>query len=412
MGSRRSVAPGFLAGVVLLAGCGGGSDAESASASDSGTPVAALPATPMSAQDAAALDEAIEGIYTPDLAPEYPGLWVGVWDPEHGAYVKSWGNAVVGGAAATVDDSLRIGSVTKTVTATVVLQLVDEGELALDDTVATAAPKVAQAHPETADLSIRQLLSMTSGLADYMNVPDRVVAVTSTDPTTVWSADQLIDAGISAGVKPAGTGGYSTTNYIVLQEVAEEVTGQGLQDLIARRITGPLGMTGSALPLNEDTSLPEPAAHGYLNAGCAEEVAADGGKAEGGQDVTAWNASYGQGGGGITSTITDMGRWGAAELGSALLSDATATQRARASQVQPGLTYGLGLMDYGDGFLGHSGEAIGWQAQVVHNTETGTTIAMATNACNGADLYLFDSIRYTVPITLDPPASASPAASE
>ena len=128
--------------------------------------------------------------------------------------------------------------------------------------------------------------------------------------------------------------------------------------------------------------------------------------------MTAWNASYGQGGGGITSTITDMGRWGAAELGSALLSDATATQRARASQVQPGLTYGLGLMDYGDGFLGHSGEAIGWQAQVVHNTETGTTIAMATNACNGADLYLFDSIRYTVPITLDPPASASPAASE
>ena len=98
--------------------------------------------------------------------------------------------------------------------------------------------------------------------------------------------DQLIDAGIGKGLKPAGTGGYSTTNYILLQEVAEEITGTSLQDLIAKRITGPLGMANSALPPNEDTTLPEPAAHGYLNSNCIAEVEADGGNATEGQDTT------------------------------------------------------------------------------------------------------------------------------
>jgi D-alanyl-D-alanine carboxypeptidase len=177
-------------------------------------------------------------------------------------------------------------------------------------------------------------------------------------------------------------------------------------------MTAPLGMAGSALPPNDDTALPDPAAHGYLNSSCIADVLVDGGTVEPGQDTTDWNASYGQGGGGMTSTITDLGRWGAAELGSALLADATAAERAKTAEVQPGLTYGLGLMDYGDGFLGHSGEAIGWQAQVVHDGATGMTIAMATNACAGADIYLFDAIRSLVPFALDPPPTAPPTTSQ
>ena len=196
----------------------------------------------MSAEDSAKLAAVIESTYSADIAKDFPALWVGVWDPEKGAYTQAWGEAVVGGRKASVDDVFRIGSVTKTVTATVILELVDEGKLSLGDTVAKAAPKVAEAHPEVADLTVRQLLSMTSGIPDYMNVPDGVVAGVTKDPKTVWTADQLIDAGIGKGLQPAGTGGYSTTNYILLQEVAEEITESSLQDLVAQRVTGPLGM--------------------------------------------------------------------------------------------------------------------------------------------------------------------------
>lgn len=410
---------GVAVGVsLLLAGCGSTDEDGASGSASASVAAAALPSTPMSADDAAKLDAAIAATYSPEVAKDFPGLWVGVWDPELGSYVKAWGDAVVGGAGASVDDAFRIGSVTKTMTATVVLQLVDEGTLSLDATVGSAAPKVAQAHPQVADLTIRQLLSMTSGLADYLNVPDGIVAQITKAPQTVWSADQLIDGGVQAGVQPPGTGGYSTTNYIVLQEVVEELTGTALGDLYAQRLTGPLQMADTALPPNDDTALPEQSAHGYLNQTCVDELQADGGSAQVGQDTTGWNASYGQGGGGVTSTITDLGRWGATGLGSSLLSAQTAAERAATKPVQDGLNYGLGIENYGDGFLGHSGEAFGWQTQVVHNPQTGMTVAMATNACAAADLFLFDSIRSLVGFTFYPPTIppspgvASPAANQ
>ena len=130
----------------------------------------------------------------------------------------------------------------------------------------------------------------------------------SQDPTTVWTADQLIGSGIGRDVQPPGTGGYSTTNYIPLQEVAEELTGTSIQDLIAQRMTEPLGMTDGAAPERghhparaRRTRIPELGLH-RGGQGRRRSVPE-------GQDPTDWNACYGQGGGGMQSTITDLGRW-------------------------------------------------------------------------------------------------------
>lgn len=402
MRTRPVVTAALLAAPLLLAACSGGSDDAAAGSTSPGEQVIELNETPMSAEDTALLDKAIAPKYK-DYSQAFPAVWVGVWHPQRGAYVTALGEAEVGGAKATLDDFFRIGSVTKSMTATILLQLVNEGKLSLDDTVAKAAPAVATGHPDVADLTIRQLLGMTSGLPDYLNVPDGVVAGITEDPSRVWSADELIDAGLAGDVQPAGTAGYSTTNYIALQQVAEEITGTPLRDLIAQRITGPLGMTGTSLPANDDTALPDPASHGYLNGNCVAEIKADGGQAELGQDVSAWNASYGQGGGGAQSTISDLGRWGASMLGSALLSDEVAQERLSFTPLPEGVSYGLGIMDYGDGYVGHSGEAIGWQAQVAHDPTTGITIAAATNACSGAD-ELFEAFRFRVTFALNPPS--------
>jgi D-alanyl-D-alanine carboxypeptidase len=79
-----------------------------------------------------------------NAAPSYepPALYVGVWDPETGSYLTALGEAQPG-QPATLQDHYRIGSTTKTFTASVILQLVDEGKLTLDDTIGELVPDLA-----------------------------------------------------------------------------------------------------------------------------------------------------------------------------------------------------------------------------------------------------------------------------
>jgi D-alanyl-D-alanine carboxypeptidase len=147
----------LLGAAFLVAGCGGGSDSGSVSVD--------MPDTEMSAADAAKVDAAVTAVWNP-VKDNLPALYVGVWDPEKGVFEKAYGDASKG-VPATLDDSLRIGSISKTFTANVILQLVDDGKLSLDDTISDAAPEVAKKYPQVADRTIRQLLDMHSGISDY-----------------------------------------------------------------------------------------------------------------------------------------------------------------------------------------------------------------------------------------------------
>lgn len=380
--AHRIVLP--LAMALALAACNGDGDTTSDAGSSPGassspaTVDVSLPEREMSPRDAKRVDRAVNAA---DPLSVSPGYWVGVYDPDKGYYEHAYGQAEVGGEAAAVDQVFRIGSITKTFTATLVLQLVDEGELTLDETVAEASPDTAEKFPDTGDTTLRALLSMQSGIQDYMNVADGVVAQTAADPATVYDADTLIQAGLDAGEAPPGT--YSTTNYIILQEILESKTGATIQELIKTRVTDPLGMTVAAMPANDDTTLPEPATHGYLNAGCAGELKADGATGiKAGADTSDWNASYGQGGGGMHSNIRDLGIWALSGSGNALLSDDIVAERLATEDLNIGLPYGLGIFRVGD-WIGHEGEAIGWEALSFYNPETNVAIAFGTNACNG-----------------------------
>ncbi len=351
----------------------------------------------MSADDQAAVEAAIAAgveritAVAPDFVP--PALYVGVWDPAMGSYLVAEGEAAAG-QPATLDDHFRIGSTTKAFTATVVLELVDEGALALDDTIGALLPDLAASHPEIADVTVEQLLSMTSRIQDYLNVTDAggtnsVVADIVADPTRVWAPDELVDAALAAGLLPEGAVQYSTTNFIILQLIAESIEGRPLAESIDERILEPLGMTESSLPI-EDPSLPEPSAAGHLNAGCVGELVGDGATdVDTSTDPTDWTISYGQGGGGMTSTLTDLGLWADSNSGNAFLSeDLQAARLVADSEIQPGVPeiYGLGIFQLGDNWYGHSGEAIGWQSLVVHDPDTGVSLAFAANACNSLDL--------------------------
>jgi D-alanyl-D-alanine carboxypeptidase len=341
-----------------------------------------LPSEPMSAEESAAIDAGIAAVM--ERHPEVPAFYVGLWSPERGSYQQAYGLAdVAAGREAGLDDHFRIGSISKTFGGALILQLIDEGLLSLDDTVADADPELAATFPEVAEVPVRDLLGMTSGIEDYMNVEDAAVAALTTAPDTQWEPDQLIRFGIDAGVKPLGTPGYSTTGYVILQEIAETLTGQPIQELVTERLTEPLALTGTALPYNEDTTLPEPFARGYLSPSCVDELVGDGAEpVPADTDTTDWNASYGQIGGSMHSTLADMGTWAASMSGSSTLSDELAAERLEMHDAALGaFTYGLGIMQL-EGQYGHEGEAIGWEGWAGHDPDSGETFVVFTNTCS------------------------------
>jgi amidase len=356
-----------------------------------------MPSGEMSAEDRAAIDAIAEGML--QSVAEVPAVYLGIWDPERGAYVAAYGTADrETGRLANVEDTFRIGSISKTFTAAVILQLVDEGLVSLGDTVANADADLAARFPALAELSIEQLLGMRSGIPDYMNIPDGAVGPTAQDPSTVWEPDDLIAFGVAGDIQPPGTGGYSTTNYIALQEIAESITGTPLAELIRTRLTDPLGMPDTALPPNADTTLPEPSAHGYIGPTCVSDIEESGGAAPVWTDTTTWNASYGQGGGGMHSTIEDLGRWAASLAGSSTLSEGLAATRLEpAYELDPLRDYGLGIVKFGPTY-GHTGEALGWEGWSFHDPGSGVTLVLFTNSCGVADVTLDSMTQLYAPL--------------
>lgn len=394
---KRAVA---LLGVLALAATACGSDDDSAdgsaesAASDPDIAIS-LPSDEMSDEDKAAIDATIQAALD-SSGDAIPALYVGVWDPERGSYVAAYGDAEIDAQPADVGDSVRIGSISKTFTATVILQLVEEGDISLDEAIDTYVPDLVEQFPGYAGLTVRQLLSMHSGVPDYLNVPDGIVAAITQDPQRIWESDELIAAAFEGEAAPPDTPGYSTTNYIVLQQIAETVTGTPLADLVSERLTGPLGIDGTVLPPNDDTTLPDPVSHGYLTEFCVDEITQMGGSADVGTDATDWSASYGQGGGGMYSVVEDLGVWAASMSGNALLGDDLAAERLTTSDIGDGLLYGLGIMQLGP-WIGHEGDAIGWETLAVHDPGTGATFVAASNTCGDVSLILLSALLAVYP---------------
>jgi D-alanyl-D-alanine carboxypeptidase len=335
---------------------------------------AAVTQTPMSAADAAAVDAKAEAVMA--QSPDLNGMWIGVWDPAKGYYMQAYGNAVKGGATATIDDHSRIGSVTKTLTVTAVLEQVAAGKLTLDTTIAEMLPDLAAKYPKIAGITVDKLAGMRSGIQDYANTNVVLPAVVK-DPSKVWSADELIAAAMSLPLSPPGTGGYSTTNTLILGKMLEKITGKPIEQVV-NDIAAQAGMTESALRAPADNAMPAPASHGYNGTDGAKMLASMGAKSKPGTDVTDWTMSWGGAGGGMYSTVADMGKWAATGLGTAFLPADLGARRLVTTNIPEG-KYGLGIMEFGHGWYGHTGQAIGWESFVGYSATTGAAFVALVN---------------------------------
>lgn len=130
-------------------------------------------------------------------------------------------------------------SITKTFTATLILELCEERRITLDDRLAKWFPRVDRADR----ISLRQLLNHTAGIPDYGGLPAYHGSV-RTSPSTPWSferfAAETFDEGLS--FEPGEGWGYSNPGYMLLKRIAEQVAGMSYRDLIAERIVRRLGL--------------------------------------------------------------------------------------------------------------------------------------------------------------------------
>ena len=162
------------------------------------------------------------------------------------AYEKAYGRARLDPATdAKPDMRYSIGSVSKQFLAGAILLLVQDGKLSLDDRVSKYLPNLTQA----GDVTIRELLSHTSGYQDYY--PQDYVAPFMEKSAT---AESILDqwARKPLDFDPGTRWQYSNTNYVIAGRIVERVTGGPFFSFLAKRILQPLGMT-SAIDLDEQT---------------------------------------------------------------------------------------------------------------------------------------------------------------
>jgi D-alanyl-D-alanine carboxypeptidase len=261
----------------------------------------------------------------------------------------------------------RSGSITKTFTATLVLQLVAERKITLDAPIERYLPGlIRQNGYDGRRITVRQLLQHTSGLPDYTATLDPDVES--------WrfrhvEPEELIARGLSLP-PPDQPWHYSTTNYIVAGLLVERVTGHRFETELERRIIRPLGLRDTYWP-GDSVVIRGPHPRGYYE----------------GADVTEFNMSWGGAGGALISSHADLNRFFAALLDGRLLprkelAEMRRTVAADPDRLWPGARYGLGLiatpLECGGTWEGHAGSVPGFRA-LQATTSDGRQLAVVLN---------------------------------
>ncbi len=278
------------------------------------------------------------------------------------------------GQTVTPDARFEIGSQTKMMTATVAIQLASEGLFLLDDKLADiidVAPLNGIANIQ--DVTLRQLMTHSSGIADYLNdfqseagVPtlwERLVEVPPR-PVGIEEAIQfLIDQNAPAEFAPGERTDYSNTGFLLLQLAIEQATGNTLAEEFQTRIFDPLGMTNSSLPGFEP---PEGIVSSYVNLG------------DGLLDVTYVPLALG-GEGGVVSTTQDM-----VKFMKALVVDATLIPESYLGDLEP---FFAAVDVFGEEFVGHDGGTTGTSSITLVHMPSGIVFSSAVSvAFDGLDL--------------------------
>ena len=291
---------------------------------------------------------------------------------QHGriVYLKAYGRARLPDRPADIATRFGIGSITKQFTAAAVLLLVDRHKLSLDDRVGKFLPDLTDAN----NITVRELLSHTSGYEDYLSqeyLPTRVQQPTSVDAILSNWGKRPLD------FEPASQWQYSGTNYVIAGRIIERITGQSYEKFLTENVLRPVGITDAGFI---DESPPEKNdAVGYYRFGIGPPRVAP----VAGRD---WLFAMAD----LVMTARDVALWDLSVLSRRLLSQSaykamtTPVKTSNGKETPYGLGFFITDITGTDGkqhlMLSHPGEISGFRSQNWIIPDTGTALVVLTNA--------------------------------
>ena len=300
-----------------------------------------------------------------------PGISVAIRSADGRTWLGVSGDRRLAPARPVDEDTVfSIASITKTFVTAVVLQLVSEGSLGLDDPLSSYLPE----YPRAKQITIRQLLAHTSGVANYFESPAYSRAVFS-DPTRRWKVRDILALVGRPYCKPGTCFHYSNTNFVLLGKVVQQVTGRNIAQEIDDRLVVPLGLDGTRFQPTVET--PRNAAHGHLWAGGSTFLDQTRGSRvlpHMSAATVAWAA------GAMVSSPADLARWAMALYATDRV--VPPDLRAQMLDFRKQDEYGLGTRTRifnGRRAVGHGGSLRGYEDGIWYFPREGAVIVLLSN---------------------------------
>jgi CubicO group peptidase (beta-lactamase class C family) len=276
----------------------------------------------------------------------------------------------------------RTGSISKSVTAVLLMQLVDQGVVSLDDPVERYLPEIrglVDPPAGTGAVTLRGLASHTSGLVREPELPGA-----ASGPIEQWEERVLASIPATGFAHAPGEAYlYSNIAFGILGLALERAAGRPFMEMVEEEIFRPLGMTGSTFVVGDEL-LPRLAA-GYQN---GRDGSIDGGVPA----AEHAGRGYKVPNGGVYSTVADLGRFAGAMSGTPGLRILSETARAEMLRVQtpedPRRGYGIGFTvrvdDDGRRIVSHGGSVSGYTAHLAFDPEARVSVILLRNYGSGA----------------------------
>lgn len=324
-----------------------------------------LNVSPVSSQTIAEkLDAVTDSVLTNSILP---GMIVSVVCGDF-KYEKAKGYAdIANKTPMTLDKTFRAGSMTKTFTVTVLMQLIDEGKLSLDEPIS----KYFSGIPNGDKITIRMLAGMTSGLPNY-SVSKDFVDTLNNNPHKKWTSDDALEMAFKNPVnfEPGTNYDYCNTNTVIIGKLIEKLTGKSLRENTYERIINPLGLKNTYIP--ESYQIPGDYSHGYDKKDNTVLV-----------DVTeTYDPSWGGAAGNIVSNVHDLNIYIRALVKGQLHSQQMLAERMKWNSFDmdnPMEKYGLGMFIANDKYIGHDGGIPGFSNITVYSPERDCSIIVVYN---------------------------------
>ncbi|MEG3631627.1 serine hydrolase domain-containing protein [Streptomyces poriticola] len=311
----------------------------------------------------------------------------GVWSSASGV------GSLRTGAPRRTNDRFRVGSITNTFVATVLLQMEAERRLRLDDPVERYLPGLVRGNGNDGRrITVRQLLNHTSGLFDYLADEEygRTYLVGEgflRHRYDTLTPERRVKVALSHEplFGPGARHWFSHTNDILAALIVERIGGRTYEDEVRDRIIEPLRLRATSHP-GDSVRLPRPSSRGYARLFPSAPDRID--------DVTEMNGSQGWGDGDIISSVGDLNRFYRALMRGKLLPprQLKAMKTTVDNPDFPGSSYGLGIERFttscGTPFWYHDGGTVGWLTLAATTEDGSHQITVNYNSSWGAETVL------------------------